>query len=59
MEKILVKVTGKPPLLYRLQRHGFQLLDFEDESLSTLQRGVVLFFRMLPEIVSSNESVTA
>ena len=33
VEQILVKVTGKSPLLYRLQGHGHALLYLKDESL--------------------------
>ena len=59
MEQILVEIAGETALLYRLQRYGLALLDFEDQSLSVLRPRMVLLFRMLPELRRVDKSVAA
>ena len=50
VEKILIKIPSKAPLLNWLQRHGLALLDFEDKALPIFRPGVMLRGCVLLEI---------
>jgi len=59
VEKILVEVPGKAPLLNRLQRYGAALLDFVDESFPILRPRVMLRGCMLPKSCHCHEAIAA